>query len=171
MLKLNVGKSYNIDYVIQKLENAPDIQLGHIVIIMTREHKYYVSIVQLKDIARKINKKIVEGGKEYEKVGKRFIPLADIIILSMIDPYEKYRKYDKFYVCIEQQIMKGIVHSNEGSIAAYTDTVINEAKNIIFIDNEKEFLRGLSIFFKRKGVMISYTEKNEYILFDKRVKS
>lgn len=166
-VKLETGKSYNIDYVIQELEKAPDIQLGHIVVVMTREHKYHVSKLQLEDIAKKIKRKIVEGGKEYEKVGKRFVPLTDITILSITDPFEKYRKYDKFYLSLEPQIVKGIADSKKDSVAAPTEVLIREARKIVTIDDEKEFLGGLGMFFKRRGITTNPIQEGKYILFEK----
>ena len=166
--KLEIGKSYNIDYVIQELQKAPDMQLGHIVIDMTREHKYHVSILQLKDLSKKIKETIAEGGKEYEKIGKKFVPLTDITILSVVDPYTIYEKYDRFYTSFEPQIVKGIEESKRYSVAAPTDAIINEAKKMgIIIEKDKEFLNGMGIFFSRRGISTGTISGGKYILFEK----
>jgi len=166
-----IGKPYDIDYVIQELRKAPDIRLGHIVIAMTHEHKYHVTLPQLEEISKKIKKKIAEGGKEYERIGKKFVPLTDITILSIIDPYAIYEKYYKFYMALEPQITKGIEESKRASVAAPTDAVINEAKKMGLIlestKEEREFLEGMALFFKRIGITASPVSGGRYILFEK----
>ena len=167
-LKLEIGKSYNIDYVIQELQKASDVQLGHIVVDMTREHKYHVNKAQLEDLSKKIKATIAEGGKEYEKIGKKFVPLTDITILSIVDPYIKYEKYNKFYISFEPQIVTGIDESKRYSVAAPTDAIINEAKKMgIVIEKDTEFLDGMGIFFKRRGISTGPISGGKYILFEK----
>lgn len=164
-LKFEIGKSYNIDYVIQELEKAPEVQLGHIVINMTREHKYHVSRTQLQEIAKMVKLAIVKGGKEYEKIGKKFVPLTDITILSIIDPYDKYKKYDKFYVGIDAQIVKAIEEKDQ--IASPTDAIISEAKKVVEFERDEDLLNGMEIYFKRKGISARPVQDNKYILFEK----
>jgi len=167
-LRLEIGKSYNIDYVIQELQKAPEIQLGHIVVAMTKEHKYHVNKLQLEELSKKIKATIVKGGKEYEKIGKKFVPLTDITILSIVDPYARYEKYNKFYISFEPQIAKGIEESKRDSVAAPTDAIVNEAKKMgITIEKEEEFLDGMGIFFKRRGISTSPVSGGKYILFEK----
>lgn len=167
-LKLEIGKPYNIDYVIKELGKYPDVQLGHIVIVMTNEHKYHQKKPQLEEIAKKIKAAIAKGGKEYEKVGKKFIPLTDIIILSLTDPYTKYEKYGKFYQSFENYIVSGIEESKSGSVAAATDIIINEARKIgTVIEKEEEFLVGMEIFFKRRGIVTSLASGGKYVIFEK----
>lgn len=167
-LRLEIGKSYNIDYVIKELEKAPEVQLGHIVISMTHEHKYHINKLQLEELSKKIKTAIAKGGKEYEKVGKKFVPLTEITILSIIDPYVMYEKYNKFYTSFEPQIVKGIEESKKNSVAAPTDAIINEARKIgIVIEKEEEFLDGMGIFFKRRGIVTSPVSGGKYILFEK----
>ncbi len=169
-VKFEIGKPYDIDYVIKELERAPEVQLGHIVINMSNEHKYHVNKMQLEDIAKKIKAAIVRGGKEYEKIGKKFVPLASITILSVIDPYTRYEKYSRFYSSLEDQIMIGIEESKKGSVAAATDVIINEARKMgTVIEDEKEFLDGMGIFFRRKGITTSSISGGKYILFEKIV--
>jgi len=167
-LKLEIGKSYNIDYVIQELRKAPEIQLGHIVVAMTKEHKYHVNKLQLEELSKKIKATIVKGGKEYEKIGKKFVPLTDITILSIVDPYARYERYNKFYISFEPQIVKGIEESKKDSVAAPTDAIVNEAKKMgIAIEKEEDFLDGMGLFFKRRGISTSPVSGGKYILFEK----
>lgn len=167
-IKLEIGKSYNIDYVIRELEKTPEVQLGHIIVAMTREHKYHVNKLQLEELARNMKRKIDEGGKEYEKVGKKFVPLTDITILSIIDPYTKYEKYNKFYTSLEPEIIKGIEESKKESVAAPTDAIINEARKLgIVIENEGEFLDGMGMFFRRRNITTNPISAGKYILFEK----
>lgn len=167
-LKLEIGKSYNIDYVIQELQKAPDVQLGHIVVDMTREHKYHVSRLQLEELSKKIKATIAEGGKEYEKIGKKFVPLTDITVLSIVDPYVKYEKYNKFYTSFVPQIITGIEESKKYSVAAPADAIVNEARKMgIVIEKDEEFLDGMAIFFKRREISVSPISGGKYILFEK----
>lgn len=167
-LKLNIGKSYNIDYVIKELEKAPEVQLGHIVLAMTHEHKYHVNKLQLEELSKEIKDKIAKGGKEYEKIGRKFVPLTDITILSIIDPYARYEKYNKFYASLEPQIVQGIEDSKRDQVAAPTEAIITEARNIVTIENEEDFLDGMGLYFKRKGIDTSPIQGGKYILFERR---
>lgn len=167
-IRLEIGRSYNIDYVIQELQKAPEIQLGHIVVAMTKEHKYHVNKLQLEELSKKIKATISKGGKEYEKIGKKFIPLTDITILSIVDPYSIYEKYNKFYISFEPQLVQGIEESKRDSVAAPTDAIINEAKKMgISIEKDEEFLDGMGIFFKRRGILANPVSGGKYILFEK----
>lgn len=165
-IKLEVGKSYPISYVIKELEKAPEVQLGHIVLM--HEHLYHVNKVRLEGLLKKIKKIIAEGGKEYEKRGKKFVATSDVTILSIIDPLTKYDKYTRFYKSLEPDIIKGIEDSKRDSIAAPTDAIINEARKIgIEIIDEEEFFDGLGLYFKRIDISTSPISGGKYILFEK----
>lgn len=167
-VKLEIGKSYSVDYVIRELEKAPEVQLGHILIVATGEHVYHVNKLRLeKDVAKKIKRVIKEGGEEYKKRGKKFIPLSDIVILSIIDPYAKYDKYNTFYTSFIEYVEKGIMDSAKGIVAAPTDAILDEAKKIIELEDEEDFLDGLGIFFKIKNIDTKVTSGGKYIVFEK----
>ena len=165
-IRLEVGKSYPIEYVIKELEKAPEVQLGHIVVM--HEHLYHVNRLKLQEVAKKIQKMIAEGGKEYEKRGKKFVATSDITILSIIDPLTRYEKYVRFYRSLEPEIVKGIEDSKRDSVAAPTEAIINEAKKTgMEITDEEEFLDGLGLYFKRRGINTSPISGAKYILFEK----
>lgn len=165
-INLDVGKSYPIEYVIKELEKAPDVQLGHIVVM--HEHLYHVNKLKLEEEAKKVKRIITEGGKEYEKRGKKFVATSDVTILSIIDPLTRYEKYVKFYRALDPEIMKGIEESKKESVAAPTEAVISEAKKAgIEISDEEEFLDGLGLYFKRKGINTGAISGGKYIIFEK----
>jgi hypothetical protein len=165
-INLEVGKSYPIDYVIKELEKAPEVQLGHIVVM--HEHLYHVNKLKLEEEAKKVKRLIAEGGKEYEKRGKKFVATSDVTILSIMDPLTRYEKYVKFYKALDPEIMKGIEESKRESVAAPTEAVITEAKKAgIVITDEEEFLDGLGLYFKRKGINTGAISGGKYILFEK----
>lgn len=166
-LKLEIGKPYNIDYVIKELEKAPEVQLGHIVVHVLHEHVYHVNRLKLEGISKKIKKIIAERGKEYERIGKKFIPVSDITILSIIDPYARYEKYNKFYIALESQILKGIKESKRDQVAAPVEAIINEARKMVVVEDEKELLNGIGIYFRRKEIATSPVSEGKYILFEK----
>lgn len=164
-IKLQVGKSYPINYVIEELEKVPDVQLGHVVVM--HEHLYHVNKLKLEEIAEKVKKMVADGGKEYEKKGKKFVPTSDVTILSIMDPLTRYGKYVKFYKSLEPEIVKGIEDSKRDSVAAPTEAIINEAKKTgIEITDEEEFLDGLGLYFKRIGISTSPISGAKYILFE-----
>lgn len=164
-IKLQVGKSYPINYVIEELEKVPDVQLGHVVVMC--EHLYNVNKLKLEEIAEKVKKMVAEGGKEYEKKGKKFVPTSDVTILSIIDPLTRYEKYVKFYESLEPEIIKGIEDSKRDSVAAPTEAIINEAKKTgVEISDDEDFLDGLGLYFKRIGINTSPISGAKYILFE-----
>ncbi len=166
-IKLEIGKSYPMEYVIKQLEQFPEVQLGHIVVM--HEHLYHVNRLRLDEEAKKIKKMVAEGGREYEKRGKKFVPTSDVTILSIVDPYERYEKYSKFYTAFEPDIEKAITDSKRGNIAAPTDALLSEARKITEISDEEEFLDGLGLFFKRKGIDTSSISGGKYILFERHI--
>ena len=165
-INLDVGKSYPISYVIKELEKAPEVQLGHIVVM--HEHLYHVNKIKLEDVAKKLQRVVAEGGKEYEKRGKKFVPTSDVTILAITDPLTKYEKYVRFYSALLPEIEKGIEESKRDSVAAPTEAIINEARKTgIDISDEEEFLDGLGLFFKRRGITTGPISAAKYILFEK----
>ncbi len=165
-INLQVGKTYPIDYVIKELEKAPEVQLGHIIVM--HEHLYHINKMKLEEKAKEAKKIIAEGGKEYEKRGKKFVGTSDVTILSIIDPLTRYEKYLKFYNSLEPEILKGIEESKKESVAAPTEAVINEARKTGFeIKDEEEFLDGLGLYFKRKEINTEAISGGKYILFER----
>jgi hypothetical protein len=165
-IKLDVGKSYPISYVIKELDKAPEVQLGHIVVM--HEHLYHVNKLKLEEVEKKLQKTVTEGGKEYEKRGKKFVATSDVTILAIMDPLTRYEKYVRFYKSLEPEIVKGIEDSKRDSVAAPTEAIINEAKKTgIEISDEEEFLDGLGLYFKRRGINTSPISGAKYILFEK----
>lgn len=165
-IKLEIGKSYPISYVIKELEKAPEVQLGHIVVM--HEHLYHVNKLKLEEVEKKIQRMISEGGKGYEKRGKRFVPTSEVTILAIMDPLTRYAKYVKFYKSLEPEIVKGIEDSKRDSVAAPTEAIINEAKKTgMQIEDEEEFLDGLGLYFKRRGINTGPISGAKYILFEK----
>ena len=165
-IKLDIGKSYPINYVIKELEKAPEVQLGHIVVM--HEHLYHVNKLKLEEVAKKLQRVITEGGKEYEKRGKKFVPTSDVTILSIIDPLTKYEKYVRFYSALLPEIEKGIEESKRNSVAAPTEAIIKEARMTgTEISDEEEFLDGLGLYFKRRGINTGPISAAKYILFEK----
>ena len=165
-IRLEIGKSYPIDFVIKELEKASEVQLGHIVVM--HEHLYHVNKLRLEEVAKKLKRVIDDGGKEYEKRGKKFVPTSDVTILSIIDPLTKYERYVRFYSSLLPEIEKGIEESKRDSVAAPTEAIINEAiKTGTEITDEEEFLDGLGLYFKRKGINTNPISAAKYILFEK----
>ena len=165
-VNLEVGRSYPIDFVIRELEKAPEVQLGHIVVM--HEHLYHVNKLKLEEVAKKLQRMIIEGGKEYEKRGKKFVPTSDVTILAIIDPLKKYEKYVRFYSALLPEIENGIVESKRDSVAAPTEAIINEARKTgIEVSDEEEFLDGLGLYFKRRGINTGPISAAKYILFEK----
>lgn len=165
-INLQVGKSYPISYVIKELEKAPEVQLGHIVVM--HEHLYHVNKLKLEEVTKKIQRMVIDGGKEYEKRGKKFVPTSDVTILAIMDPLTKYEKYVKFYKSLEPEIVKGIEDSKRDSVAAPTEAIINEAKKTgTEISDDEEFLDGLGLYFRRRGINTSPISGAKYILFEK----
>ena len=165
-INLEIGKSYPISYVIKELEKAPEVQLGHIVVM--HEHLYHVNKLRLEDVAKKLQRVISEGGKEYEKRGKKFVPTSDVTILAIMDPLKKYERYVRFYSALLPEIEKGIEESKRDSVAAPTEAIINEARKTgTEVSDEEDFLDGLGLFFKRKGINTGPISAAKYILFEK----
>jgi hypothetical protein len=152
--------------VLKELEKAPEVQLGHIVVM--HEHLYHVNKLKLEEVEKKLQKTVTEGGKEYEKRGKKFVATSDVTILAIMDPLTRYEKYVRFYKSLEPEIVKGIEDSKRDSVAAPTEAIINEAKKTgIEISDEEEFLDGLGLYFKRRGINTSPISGAKYILFEK----
>jgi hypothetical protein len=165
-INLQVGKTYPISHVIDELEKAPEVQLGHIVVM--HEHLYHVNKYKLEEVAKKMQKVVEEGGKEYEKRGKKFVATSDVTILSIMDPLTRYEKYVKFYNALEPEIVKGIEDSKRDSVAAPTEAIINEARKTgIEISDEEEFLDGLGLYFKRREIKTGPISGGKYIIFEK----
>lgn len=179
-IKLEIGKSYPIEYVIKELEKTPEIQFGHILVVATGEHVYHVDKLKLEqNVAKKIERIVSVGGEEYKKRGKKFVPLKDIIILSIIDPYAKFRQdigdtyelckeYTRFYEGFFRQVVQGISGSKKGVIAASIDAVTNEAESMGFITKGEEgkLLRGMDIYFSIRKIKMDVVQ-NKYAIFRK----
>lgn len=179
-VKIELMKTYNINYVIGELEKAPDIQLGHITIfdpnIGTVVHMYHVDKKRLEELKKEIDKVVKEGKAEHEKRGKKYVGIYDITVLSITDPFVKYERYTKFYEELYSDVEEKIETSKKGSVAAPKDAIINEAIKMGFfegddrtiIDKEHEFLYGLHIYFKRKGIDTGTISGGKFITFEKK---
>lgn len=164
-IKLQVGKSYPINYVIGELEKTPEVKLGHIVVM--HEHLYNANKLKLEEIAEKVQNMIYEWEKEHEMGCKKFVPTPDVTILAVVNPLTRYEKYIKFYESLEPEIVKGIEDSKSDSVAAPTEAIINEAKKTgVDISDDEEFLDGLGIYFKMRGINTSPISGAKYILFE-----
>lgn len=153
-INIEVGKTYSIGYLIKELEKAPEVRLGHIII--RREHLYHQALKELIEKAKIIKKLEKEEEIKYERRGKGYVSQFDVKVLSIIDPYSKYEKYTKFYSNFEKDIIEGILGSKRGSVAAPKEAIIKEAiKEGFEFDNEEDILKGMIIFFGRRGIDVS----------------
>lgn len=172
-IKIELGKTYNINQIIGELEKDPDILLGHITIfdpnVGAVQHMYHVNKIQLEELKKEIDKKVREGKAEYEKRGKKYVGIYDMTVLSVTDPFVKYEKYAKFYNDLYKDVEEKIDASKKGSVAAPTQAIVEEAIKMRFvIEKQGEFLNGLGIFFKRKGIDTGTISGGKYITFEKR---
>jgi hypothetical protein len=89
----------------------------------------------------------------YDISGKKRINAYDIVILSMIDPYSRYIKYEGFYEELYKQISDAIDRSMTGVISAVPKDLMEEARKEGFgVEKESDLLDGVYIYFSRRGI-------------------
>lgn len=171
-INIKVGKIYRIGHVIEELKKHPDIRLGHI--FVSNRHEYHIGLDELYVLQKKIKKTEREGSitEVYDISGKRRIDPYDITILSIIDPYTKYEKYEKFYDELYAQISGAVEQSSSGVIKALSDDILKEARKEQFvIEKDDDLFDGICIYFSRKGIesrriaQSEEGERKEFVIF------
>lgn len=170
-IDIKVGKTYPIKYIIEELKKYPDIRIGHILAL--NRHQYHLGVEELEALQSDISKAEKEEGMlVYDISGKKRINASDITVLSIIDPYSRYMKYEKFYEDLYKQIEGAIDGSATGVIMASPKDLLEEARKEGFgVEKEADLLDGVYIFFNRRGIegrRITKDKegtKNEYIVF------
>lgn len=170
-IDIKVGKTYPIKYVIEELKKHPDIRIGHILAL--NRHQYHLGIDELEALQRDIDK----AGKDgevlvYDISGRKRINASDITVLSIIDPYSRYMRYEKFYEELYKQIEDAIDESATGVIMAAPKDLLEEARKEGFgVEREGDLLDGIYIFFNRRGIECRQITKDkdgtkkDYIVF------
>jgi hypothetical protein len=170
-INVKVGKTYPIKYVIEELKKHPDIRIGHILAL--NRHQYHLGVDELEALRDDINKAEKTGEVlVYDISGKKRIDASDIAVLSIIDPYSKYMKYERFYNDLYKQIVDAIDGSTTGVIMTAPKDLLEEARKEGFgVEKESDLLDGIYIFFSRRGIEgrpITKDKdgtKKEYIVF------
>lgn len=169
---IKVGKTYSIKYIIEELKRHPDIRIGHILAL--NRHQYHLGVEEFEALRNEIRdeEKKDAGLLVYDISGKKRIDASDITILSIIDPYSKYAKYEKFYEDLYKQITDAIDVSTTGVIMATPKDLVEEARKEGFgIEKDADLLDGIYIFFVRRAVEARHITKDkegtrtEYIVF------
>lgn len=170
-IDIKVGKTYPIKYIIEELKKYPDIRIGHILAL--NKHQYHLGVEEL----MALQNDIIEAEKDgevliYDISGKRRINASDITVLSIIDPYSRYIKYEKFYDELFRQITDAIDMSTTGVIMASPKDLLEEARKQGFgIEKDSDLFDGIYIYFNRRGVESRLImkgkekERKEYIVF------
>lgn len=170
-IDVKIGKTYPIKYVIDELKKHPDIRIGHILAL--NRHQYHLGVEELEALQSDIDK----AGKEgevlvYDISGRKRISPSDITILSIIDPYSRYMRYEKFYEELYKQIKDAIDESTTGVIMAAPEDLLEEARKEGFgVEKEGDLLDGVYIFFNRRGIECREITKDkdgtkkDYIVF------
>lgn len=68
--------------------------------------------------------------------------------------------YEKFYEDLFKTLVDRAESSKRGAIGTHVNNIINEAKKSGYLINgmEKEFLKGMVIFFEKKGTRVNISE-------------
>lgn len=170
-IDIKVGKTYPIKYIIEELKKYPDIRIGHILAL--NRHQYHLGVEELEALQGDIAKAEKDGEVlVYDISGKKRINAYDITVLSIIDPYSRYIKYEKFYEALYKQISDAIDGSTTGVISAIPKDLLEEARKEGFgVEKESDLLDGIYIYFSRRGiegrrvVREKDGEKKDYIAF------
>lgn len=170
-IDIKVGKTYPIKHIIEELKKHPDIRIGHILAL--NRHQYHLGVEELEALQDDINKAEKEGEVlVYDIAGKKRIDASDIAVLSIIDPYSRYMKYERFYEDLYKQIEDAIDTSTTGVIMTAPKDLLEEARKEGFgVEKESDLLDGIYIFFNRRGIEGRHITKdkdgtkNEYIVF------
>jgi hypothetical protein len=172
-IEIKVGKTYPIKLVIEELRKHPDIRIGHI--LGLNRHQYHLGIEELEVLQKEISEAEKKGEVfVYDISGKKRINASDIAILSIIDPYSRYSKYEKFYEDLYKQIVDGIDASSTGVIMTAPQDLLEEARKEGYgIEKDDDLFDGIYIYFNRRGmesrriVKGKEGERKEYIVFAK----
>lgn len=156
---IQIGKAYKIEELLEML--GSDVRLGHIVVAGV--HKYHQDKRSLEDILLAATKGLGKKDKP---------PIIYVTVLNVIDPYEKYVRFDSFYNSIERDLLFSIEQSTHKEIAVPMEGMIDEAKKFGITDVEKihqlmDLLAGLKVYFGRKGVSVGTLSGEKYITFKK----
>lgn len=169
-IDLKVGKTYPIKRVIEELKKYPEIKLGHIFVL--NRHEWHLGVPELEELQKKIDHAEKVSVAAYDISGRKRIEPSDISILSMIDPYSQYKKYEKFYEEFYKQISSAIDGSDSGIVMASSEEVLKEARKEGFvIEKEDDLFDGIYIYFDRRGtesrriIKGKEGERKEYIVF------
>lgn len=156
---IQVGKAYKIEDLLEVL--GSDVRLGHIVVAGI--HKYHQDKRNLEDILLAATKGLGKKDKH---------PTIYVTVLNIIDPFEKYIRFDPFYNSIERDVLFAIEHSAHREIAVPMQGMIDEAKKFGLVEVDKigslmDLLAGLKIYFGRKGMSVGTISNEAYITFKK----
>jgi hypothetical protein len=170
-IDIKAGKTYPIKYVIEELKKHPDIRIGHILAL--NRHQYHLGVEELEALQNDVYKAEKEGEVlVYDISGKKRINAYDITVLSIIDPYSRYIKYERFYEELYKQISDAIDESTTGVISAVPKDLLEEARKEGFgVEKESDLLDGVYIYFSRRGIDGRHIVKDkdgvkkEYIAF------
>ncbi len=68
--------------------------------------------------------------------------------------------YEKFYEDLFKTLVDGAESSKRGAVGAHVNDIINDAKKSGYLINgmEKEFLKGIPIYFEKKGIRVDISE-------------
>jgi len=183
-VKLKVGDVYHIGHVLKELNKAPDVRLGHIIVL--DQHLYHID----KSDLEKINTKVmnIESRGSYKPFDNKK-KATDVTILAIEDPFEGFVRYLEMYKDMEGQILEGINKSKSREIGAPISGILEEAERIGVLPNKKfdisyemikgvqeeikvinpeyekharDLFRGINIYFKRLGIDTKVVKSSEY---------
>lgn len=150
-LNIKVGKTYRIKHLIEELKKHPDITLGHIFAL--NEHLYYQNASKLKELYEKMIRADRGGTISYDVYGKNKVNIYDVYVLGIMDPYDKYRKYDLFYKEFYDYIANSLESTSTGVIDALEEEIAKEAMKLGYeFEKHDDLLDGIYIYFIRKGI-------------------
>ncbi len=170
-IDIKVGRTYPIKHVIEELKRHPDIRLGHILAL--NRHEYHSGVVELEALQKRMDRAEI-GGEEivYDMSGKKRIGTHDIVVLSIMDPYTKYVRYEKFYEELYEKISDAIDKVTSGVVMTRSEDIIKEVRNEGFsVEKEDDVFDGICIFFTRKGIESRRIlkekdgKRREYVIF------
>ena len=148
-IDIKVGKTYPIKHLIEELKKYPDIKLGHIFVL--NAHEYRLGVAELDALQKRIEKAEREHSEIYDISGKRRINPFEITVLDIMDPYLKYKKYEKFYEELYKQIEKAIEESPTGAVLSPSANILEEArKEGLRIEKDRDLFDGMAMYFGRR---------------------
>lgn len=147
-IDIKVGKTYPIKHLIEELKKYPDIKLGHIFVL--NAHEYRLGVAELDTLQKRIENAERNRAEIYDIAGKRRINPFEITILDIMDPYLKYKKYEKFYEGLYKQIESAIEESPTGAVLSPSANILEEArKEGLRIEKDRDLFDGMAIYFDR----------------------